>query len=156
MKPEQPIGHFDDQTGQWVQFQEHWHAELSDGRVYESDAGMMSDGASIPRFAWSWFNPFSGDTFIAATLHDGLYAAELLPRPQCDKEFKRMMRICGVSKWKAELFYRAVRLFGWYVWCRHTEASIKKARELCRILGSAPEPSGLLVDIARAFHYKSA
>jgi hypothetical protein len=72
-------------------------------------------------------------TFPAALVHDALYAAELLPRKECDTEFQRLLLMSGVRPRKAYYYYTAVRAFGWAVWARHTQANIAEARKLAFI-----------------------
>lgn len=84
--------------------------------------GFETDGASIPRI----FTPFVGnpmDEFLSASVvHDFLYSKQgvltdaVYTRKECDDIFREAMGILGVSKWKRNIMYRAVRLGGWKPW----------------------------------------
>lgn len=135
MMPSQPIGKFDQISGEFV-FTERWHCLLGTGGVLEVDAGFASDGASVP--IQTPVSPrFESTSFPAAAAHDALYMAELLNRKQCDLEFHRLLKLCGMSAWRSWLYYQAVRMFGWIVWQRHTKESITEARKLCRIISGS-------------------
>ena len=89
-------------------------------------AGFKTDLASIPRFFWRFMAPH--ELSIAAPLvHDSLYrnggiAATprgtmfLFTREQTDNLFLQIMEEEGVSWWKRNSAYRAVRLFAWASW----------------------------------------
>jgi hypothetical protein len=129
----QPIGRFDGDTGQWV-LTEPWECPLSHPRKLVVWPGATSDGASIPRFLWSAVGPrYHPKTFAAALAHDMLYVAELLPRDECDREFRRLLVLTGAGYQKSSLYYMAVRWFGWAVWLRHTRESVAAARMFAEI-----------------------
>lgn len=109
-----------------------------DGVVYATlsvPKGFVTDGASVPRFAWT-ITGIRPDGLIraAALIHDWLYFnGGRLPagsyaftdhrpvlgrwrRKDADKLFARIMRECGVAKHKRRMAYLAVRLFGWRAW----------------------------------------
>lgn len=135
-KPVNPIGHFDADSGLWV-LSVRWQCELSGGLVLDVSPGARSDGASIP---WL-FRPFVGPrynarTFPGAFAHDMLYAAELLPRAQCDREFRRIVKMFTHDR-LASAYYYGVRVGGWYVWMRHKRDQVLAARRFCRVVNPA-------------------
>lgn len=73
--------------------------------------GFKTDLASIPRILWTICPPF-GNYTTAAIIHDNAYSVKYNTRKQADKEFRDNCIKLGVSKWKANLFYRTVRMFG--------------------------------------------
>lgn len=77
--------------------------------------GFDTDGASIPRFAWSLMDPIEGDWFRPAVIHDWLYSPynEDFSRAECDDIFLEAMFNDGVPWLTRETIYRSVRLFGW-------------------------------------------
>jgi len=82
-------------------------------------SGTISDGASVPRFAWSLgISPFDGDYFDAAVLHDFIYRDTETPftRKQADRIFLAAMVWLGVGFWKRQTVFRAVRMFGGKPW----------------------------------------
>lgn len=86
----------------------------SSGDIWTAKAGLIFDGASIPRFMWRVIgSPFTGKYRRAAILHDQYYQEPNgKTRKQVDKMFKHAMREDGCSVWKAQLMYNAVRMFG--------------------------------------------
>ena len=87
-------------------------------------AGTLTDFASIPRFFWRVLPP-TGEYGKAAVVHDYLYqnigrvGERELSREQCDLVFREAMRCLGVSPWKRQAMYQAVRMFGWKAWGDH-------------------------------------
>jgi len=134
MMPFQPIGSFDTETGLW-RLERQWICPLATGNmILIVEPGMLSDGASIP----FWIQPLVGPrygarTFPAAFAHDCLYAAELVSRRQADDEFYRLLREFGAYRATSAAYYWAVRVFGGYVYRRHTLASVAEARGFCRL-----------------------
>jgi hypothetical protein len=97
--------------------------------------GLVTDGASIPRALWRLVgSPFAGRYLAPAIIHDGLYAAEALPRRECDALFLEAMQETLVSSWRARTMYWAVRAGGWVVWRRHTQASIDTAKQFVQVI----------------------
>lgn len=97
--------------------------------VIEIKAGFRYDGASIPRAVWALIgSPFTGKYLPAALLHDALYSAEIFNRKTCDKIFLEYMRDLGVSWWRRNSMWLAVRCFGGSVWRDHTAQSVSEAR----------------------------
>jgi len=98
------------------------HREDARGNVYTLmeeqltvPAGFESDGASVPRFFWRIiFPPGDPKAIRAAFKHDYIYRC--LPagwtRKDTDKIFRRNLLEDGVKRWKANLAYVGLRLFG--------------------------------------------
>ena len=96
--------------------------------------GLITDGASIPRWAWRFIgSPFTGKYTGAALIHDALYMAEALPRKQCDNLFLEMLEVEGVSYWKRYAMYWTVRVGGGWVWKKHTKESVEKGKKYCEV-----------------------
>ena len=100
---------------------DHHHIELA--ADYKPDdlcaltipRGFISDGASIPRFLWSLIgSPFHPTFMPAALCHDYLLSimVDRTHKPAIDREFRRLLLANGVRKGRANLMYRAVRIFG--------------------------------------------
>ncbi len=70
-------------------------------------AGFITDFASTPFFMWK-----TGLYSKAAVVHDYLYQSKLRSRAMADLIFKEAMLVLGVHPVKAQVMYRAVRLFG--------------------------------------------
>ena len=78
--------------------------------------GMITDGASVPRFAWWFLPPLAGSHMPAALVHDAGYAAGIHRRRTCDKAFKEAMGVLSTPWLQRNAAYLAVRLFGWWAW----------------------------------------
>ena len=73
--------------------------------------GMTSDGASVPWVA-QWLVRKGGPLFTPSVIHDVGYRNGLRDRLAMDNIFMEAMKENKVPKWKRELIYSAVRLFG--------------------------------------------
>lgn len=83
------------------------------GVVWEAPAGLISDGASIPRLLWSVVGgPFSGKYRTAAIVHDRYCETMDRPWQQVHRAFYTASRAAGVSEAQALLMYYAVYRFG--------------------------------------------
>lgn len=85
--------------------------------------------ASVPRLFWNIFSPNGGRYDRASCLHDWLYTTHMFKRSKCDKIFYWAMLDDRTPKWKAWLFYKAVRLGGWYAWNKIKNAELKEMRK---------------------------
>lgn len=110
--------------------------------------GFVSDGASVPRIAWTLVG-LTPDGLIraAALLHDFLYRHHgklpqeslyedhrdgsgwrdisqlaLYSRKDADRMFCRVMREAGMDSTKRWLAFWAVRIFGWSIWRRNARS----------------------------------
>ncbi len=90
--------------------------------IYESDilgiitvpAGFKTDFASVPRIPLAYML-FGGVAKQAAVVHDYLYSRKDINRKDADNTFLEAMKVSGVSFFKRQAMYAAVRLFGWSV-----------------------------------------
>ena len=79
--------------------------------------GFVSDGGSIPKFAWSLIgSPWSGKYPKACVPHDWGYHIQERPRAEVDKNFLEGMKILGVGWWKRGTMYNCVRIVAWICW----------------------------------------
>ena len=77
----------------------------------------ITDGASIPMFAWQiMYTPFHPDVMAAAVVHDWLYTNHQCSRKMADLIFKDILIANGVDESKADLMYKAVRIGGRAAW----------------------------------------
>lgn len=100
------------------------------GRTYT--LGLFSDGASIPRIAWTLIGTPEGPYYPAALLHDAGYVLKtrtraatdwmlyeaciaLMVRPHDGKGIAKAMRRARAHA-RAWLIYAHVRAYGWIVW----------------------------------------
>ncbi len=94
----------------------HWHQNTR-WRVVEPveidgvliPKGFVTDGASVPRMLW-WLFPPTGRYMEAALLHD--YLLQEHPRYYADHQFLSSMTRLGVAKWRRQVMFYAVRIFG--------------------------------------------
>lgn len=74
--------------------------------------GFVSDGGSIPRFAWSWASPLDGRFIGIYTLHDYIYTTGILSRDDADRILRDGLIEAGMSRSQAYTIWSAVRMFG--------------------------------------------
>lgn len=85
-------------------------------------AGMLTDGASIPRLLWNLLSDTDPDILYPSYVHDYMYLLKgkmpgiHLTRDQADNILREQMKIIGAPTWKADAVYRAVHLFGPHAW----------------------------------------
>jgi hypothetical protein len=107
--------------------------------------GFVTDGASIPRIAWTLIgSPMEVPLLGPALCHDALYCAELVPdHATADDMFLEFMKLAGIGWAKRRIVWAAVRCFGGFVWAEHTPASIAASRNMCALVdvaaGQMPE-----------------
>lgn len=100
---------------------------MGDGRYrIRIPAGLLTDFASTPRWAWSVAPPI-GRHSAAAALHDYLYVDGIGDRLWADKVFLEAMEVSGSSSWIKVLYYSQVRWWGWWAWNHHVRRRKKEA-----------------------------
>jgi hypothetical protein len=79
--------------------------------------GFICDGSSIPKVAW-WLtgHPLQGSNGPAGFMHDLLYQQQRFSRKVCDLLYKEAQEDFGDPKWKIEVGYRILRIFGGFAW----------------------------------------
>jgi hypothetical protein len=83
------------------------------GRRWVAPKGSVIDGASIPRFAWSFIGgPFEGAYRNASVIHDVACVERKLAWQDVHLAFYTAMRAADVSQAKAKIMYGAVYHFG--------------------------------------------
>jgi len=101
--------------GEWALVQDFtYRGKYQSWRVHK---GFVTDFASSPKFLWALFPP-TGKYTRAAVIHDFLYTHHCVPRKDADGIFRRIMRECGVSKWRRYLMWLAVRTCGGFYWTK--------------------------------------
>lgn len=114
----------------------HWMSGLVGGRAVLIRRGFETDGASVPRLFWRMIgHPFMGDLLPHALPHDGLYAAELMSRADCDAWFLESMAAGGLNVARRNAIWAAVRVGGGAVWAGHDRKSVEHAAARCRLVG---------------------
>jgi hypothetical protein len=83
--------------------------------IIEAPCGMVSDGGSIPRIAWSIIGGPFDEYLEECVIHDLLYSPfnKEYSRSEADFILKELMWNRDVNKVKIMAFYTAVRTFGW-------------------------------------------
>jgi len=95
-----------------ISFTETYH-KLSSGLIIEIPTGWATDGATIPRYLWSLIeHPFGGSIVGASVIHDIEYELGFSKRKDIDYFFYTNLIRAGISRIKATLIYRGVRIFG--------------------------------------------
>ena len=82
------------------------------GQAWAVTKGTETDGASVPRFAWSLFPPFTGKHRIAAVVHDRYCQTRDLAWDAVHKMFYDAMIAAGVDDKSARTMFAAVYAFG--------------------------------------------
>lgn len=98
-----------------VDFEYHVGKEDS-GEVVRIPKGFITDGASIPKFAWSIIGGPLGRYAAAAVVHDYLYHKKIYSRSKADAIFLEAMGVLKVPWWKRRTMWLAVRMAGWIPW----------------------------------------
>lgn len=76
-------------------------------------AGFVTDGASIPRFAWRIIDhPFRSDYIEVYVVHDYDYATGRVTRKEADERMLEGLKAAGMPWLKRYAVYWAVRWFG--------------------------------------------
>lgn len=76
---------------------------------YTIPKGFITDGASVPRIAWSLLPPVH-EYFPASILHDWMLSTGE-DRKVCDDVFRESMIEMGINKYRANIMYYAVRAY---------------------------------------------
>ena len=97
---------------------EHYFRYISSYGTITVPTGFVTDGASVPRVFWPIFDPFGGDYFHAAIIHDYLYSRWSTAHFNCTRKdadliFKEAMFNRGINWPTRETIFRAVRIGGW-------------------------------------------
>jgi len=82
------------------------------GSEWHVPRNTVTDGASVPRFLWSIFPPFSGKYRIAAVVHDRYCQIRKKSWRSVHRMFFDAMIASGVDKVTARTMYAAVYSFG--------------------------------------------
>lgn len=89
-------------------------------RRFTVPCGFTSDGASVPRFFWRLLSPpIDPVTLAPSIIHDWLYTQggiRDLTRLECDRWYRNALIANGYPRWKANITYVGIRLFGWRHW----------------------------------------
>ncbi len=73
--------------------------------------GFRGNGASVPK-GFRWFAKPLGDLLYASIFHDYYYRQAIRTKKYADKSFRKIALDFGVNKFKANVAYIAVKLFG--------------------------------------------
>jgi len=82
------------------------------GRAWDVPEGMITDGASVPRFFWTAFPPFTGLYRTAAFVHDHYCQVKSRSWKDTHEAFYNAMRASDVDDVTALAMYGAVYYFG--------------------------------------------
>ena len=82
------------------------------GRSWDVPAGVVTDGASVPRFFWVAFPPFTGQYRSAAVVHDYYCQSRSRSWRETHEVFYNAMRATGVDEISALTLFGAVYNFG--------------------------------------------
>lgn len=112
------------------------------GKRIEILPGYSTDGASIPKPAWSIIGHPWDYYLPAAVAHDALCAAEIWPRSQTDLCFHDLMHVLSVRVVRLHTMYYFVRVYATlFSWRGHSEEVIANAREHLIITNRCVDPA---------------
>ncbi len=89
---------------------------LCDGRKITVPKGFVYDKGSVPRLAWGLIPRDDRSGVIAFLVHDYLYETQILSRKESDQIMYELLRAGGMSWFRSQAAYRAVRLAVWKNW----------------------------------------
>lgn len=83
------------------------------GKRWEAPAGLLINGATIPRLFWTTTgSPFVGNYRLASVVHDAACVAQTEPSAEVHRMFYYAMRCGGVKLVEAVVMYFAVKTWG--------------------------------------------
>lgn len=89
------------------------------GQIITVPVGFYTDFASVPRWLPVIYALLGDTGHGASVVHDWLYYSAITDREVADRVIREAAIACGVSAWKANLFYRGVHMGGWKAWSEH-------------------------------------
>ena len=96
---------------------------------YEMDKGTISDGASIPRFAWMFsMPPYHPKVIRGAFWHDRFYEKQDISKKLADEILEFVILKDGTEEQVAKNMYDSVKDFGGPAW-RRCKKKLKKQKE---------------------------
>jgi len=107
-----------------------FYYQTEGGLLITVPVGYITDFASVPRIFWSIFPPFDPYYGAPAVIHDFGYSTQgtflcgaSFNRAAVDRLFLDAMVVQDTERWRRDVIYRAVRLFGGSTWsAKHTRA----------------------------------
>jgi len=124
-------------TEMWLLIEDYEIDLPVSGKRLRLYAGLVSDGASVPRplRRITDYQPFSPSTMAPALVHDGITRARLFPRSDCDVEFFALMQMNGeTARRRSHKYFFAVRIGGWWPWIHHRRRGIQQMRQLVELI----------------------
>ena len=104
---------------------EYYVGSEDSNEIVKVPKGFITDGASIPKFAWRIIGGQLGKYAAAAGVHDYLYHTKfyikdgvkvMITRKKADQIFLEAMKVLKVPRWKRNTMYSFVRLISWFFW----------------------------------------
>ena len=89
---------------------------LVDGRKIVVPKGFVYDKGSVPRLAWGLIPRDDRSGVIAFLVHDYLYETKSTTRKEADQIMYELLRLGGMSWFRAQLAFQAVRAAVWKNW----------------------------------------
>jgi hypothetical protein len=109
-----------------------------DGRRWVAPKGLVSDGASIPRAAWTVIGPpIGGPYFFAGLLHDARYRFADCTKEQADMLLWDAALCGGTSEEHAAVIAEAVATCGNDAWEENARKRLACAADRARLLAWA-------------------
>jgi len=98
------------------------------GEKWRAPSGFITDGASVPWFAWLLtYTPHDPRVAEASAIHDAAYVYQTRSQAEADRAFLELLLRGEAAPWKATLMFWAVRLFGWIAWWRKSATGLHRS-----------------------------
>ena len=91
------------------------------GVIYRVLGGFITDLASTP------IGNVNDQSRWASVVHDWNYCVQTLERGESDDLFREMLIESGYSRFRAWVYWKAVRLWGWRYWNRRKRSGLSKS-----------------------------
>ena len=92
---------------------EDFFYSADDGSTHTIGAGFITNGADVPRVAWSYQPPNDPDILPAVVVHD--YYCQQKQYALADRLFLEIMHKLDISNGKAKMLYRCVNGYTKYI-----------------------------------------
>ena len=103
--------------------------------------GFIFDGASVPRFLWTFIgHPMTPPRVAAALVHDWLHKSQVVPKWLTDIIYASVQVLTGIRYHRITLEYVALVLFSSRYWAENAKGDIELARRFGRIDFVANKP----------------
>ncbi len=120
----EPIG---EKTWKLLEGFEYHVGTYPSDEIIKVPSGFITDFVSVPKIFWSIIPPI-GKYGKAAVIHDYCYATACYSKWKSDKIFLEGMEVLKVKRWKRNIMFGSVVLFGYWAWYKRRWLQKNKIR----------------------------